>query len=308
MHVHRLGGVTPPGLPHLKLLPSQCSAPSPPGSSSGNLGLNPASETSSLISDSGQKFSLLFQSSLRLLLKMRCFSTMLYNPFGLGHTCKFSEPSPSAYRGWREIERGSAGSRRACWVLFPSICLPRVLSNKHLKWKKRPVTCLQEEQGSRHPGRQMEPSWLYKTRGRHSPWASSEEGGWSGESQGCGERHQQRPGSSFPLSFSGEAPETVPTGEIPSAECHTSFPVLLILMTSFAFFYLFQSLLLSASFYRMKAGMQWRHSKPAIWTLRKPRAVPALPAPSTRHRGTYLKQASTVVQDSSGCPSFFFFF
>lgn len=23
----------------------------------------------------------------------------------------------------------------------------------------------------------MEPSWLYKIRGRHSPWASSEEGG-----------------------------------------------------------------------------------------------------------------------------------
>lgn len=168
-----------------------------------------------------------------------------------------------------------------------------MLSNKHLKQKKRAVTCLQEEQGRRDPGRQMEHSWLYKTRGRQAQTLGLQWGktGETGESQGCRQRLQQRPGSTFPLSFSGEALETAPTEEIPSTECHTPFPFPLILMTFFAFFCLLQGLFLSASFYRMKAGMQWIHRKPAIWALGKPRTVSIHPAPSTRHKGTHLRKA-----------------
>lgn len=138
----------------------------------------------------------------------------------------------------------------------PSVC-PKCSAINILSERKGLLLAFRKSKEAGIQGGRWNPAGFIRQEGGTAPGPPARRGaGESGESQGCGERHQQRPGSSFPLSFSGEAPETVPTGEIPSAECHTSFPVLLILMTSFAFFYLFQSLLLSASFYRMKAGMQ----------------------------------------------------
>lgn len=107
-------------------------------------------------------------------------------------------------------------------------------------------------------GRWNTAGFIRQEGGRHRPWASSEErGGNLGSLRGPGTSFSRdREGSTFPLSVSGEALETVPTGEIPSTECHTPFPFPLILMTFFSFFCLLQGLFLSASFYRMKAGMQ----------------------------------------------------
>lgn len=93
---------------HLKLPSSQCSEPSPPDSSAGNLCLNPTSKTSPPVSDSGQRLSLPIRTGGAFSFNRHCFSTVFCNPFNLGTPIKFWNhfpPTPNIH---------GAGSRRAC--------------------------------------------------------------------------------------------------------------------------------------------------------------------------------------------------
>lgn len=137
--------------------------------------------------------------------------------------------------------------------MFSSICFPRALTV--LNERKALLLAFRKSedegvQGGRGTG--QEGAGFVREEGGSKPQASNKERWKSQESQGSrgsrprhGKRSPGLPqgrGRGFPLSFSAEALEAVPGGEVSSEERHTPFPSFLISMTLFALLYLFKGI------------------------------------------------------------------